>query len=87
MHLNHIIAKPENKHFMMQILYICPTNQHTDEPQVCFVVFIEPGSISMKSMADEEYHGVVCADDQEEENQCGNHNPLVQHKNSRKTHI
>lgn len=71
----------------MQILTICQTNQHTEEPQVYFVVFLQPGSINMKSMAGEEYHGVVCADDQDEENQCSNHHSLVRHKNSRKTLI
>lgn len=49
---------------MMQIPNVFYTNQNTEEPQVCFVVFIEPGSINMKSMADEAQHGVVCADDQ-----------------------
>ena len=39
---------------MMQILYDCRTNQHTDEPQIGVVVFLEPGSINMESMADEE---------------------------------
>lgn len=72
---------------MKQILYVFHTDQYTEEPQVCFVVFMEPGSINMKSMADEAYHGVVCADDQDQKNQCSDHHSLVRHKNSRKTHL
>lgn len=71
-------------HLDMQVLYICHTNQHTEEPQVCFVVFLEPGSIRMKSMTGEAHHRVVCADDQEEKNQCRNHHSLERHKNSNK---
>lgn len=57
----------------MHILHICGTNQHTDEPQVYSVVLLKPGSINMKSVADEAYHGVVCEDDQDEKNQCDDH--------------
>lgn len=72
-------------YLIMQMLYICHTDQHTEEPQVCFVVFLEPSSINMKPIAGEAYHGVVCADDQDEKNQCSNHRSLVW--NSTKTHI
>lgn len=44
------------------------TDQHTEEPQVCSVVFMKPSPINMESMADEEHHGVVGADDQDEKN-------------------
>lgn len=39
------------------------TNQHTVEPQVYFVVFIEPGSIVVETIAWEEYHDVVSQSD------------------------
>lgn len=32
------------------------------------MIFLEPGSINVESMADKAYHGVVCADDQDKEN-------------------
>ena len=71
----------------METLFMCPTNQHTEEPQVCCVVFLEPRPINMKSMADEAYHQVVCEDDQDEKNECCNHYPLVRDKKNRQTHF
>lgn len=62
------------------LLYICHTNQHTEEPKVYIVIFLEPWSINIQPMADEAYHGVVCADDQDEENQCSNHDSLADTK-------
>lgn len=35
------------------------THQDTVEPQVDFVVFVEPGSVAVKTVAGEEYHHVV----------------------------
>lgn len=53
------------KTLRMQILHSSHTDQHAKEPQVFSVIFIQPGSINMKSMADEENHGVVSTDDQD----------------------
>ena len=59
------------------------THQDTVEPQVDFVVFFEPGSIAVDTVAGEEYHHVVSQGDQDEENQGGNHRPLIGVKNNR----
>lgn len=64
----------------LKLLFMCYTNQHTDEPQVCFMVFLQPGSIDMKPVADEAYHRVVCEDDQDEENHRNDHNSNTQEK-------
>lgn len=53
------------------------TYQHPEEPQVCFVVFVEPSSINVNPMADEAYHGVVSADDEDEKHQCRNHQSFL----------
>lgn len=53
------------------------THQDTVEPQVNFVVFVEPGSVAVKTVAGEEYHHVVSWGDQDEENHCGKHQPLI----------
>lgn len=70
-----------DKHCALSV-YICHTNQHTEEPQVCFVIFLEPGSINVKPMADEAYHGVVRQDDQDEKGQCSYHYSSVRDKNN-----
>lgn len=49
----------------MQILHSFHTDQHAKEPQISSMVFIQPGSINMKSMADEANHGIVSTDDQD----------------------
>lgn len=52
------------------------TNQHAEEPQVCVVVLMEPSSINMETVADKEHHGVVGADDQDQENKSRNHHSV-----------
>lgn len=59
------------------------THQDTVEPQVDFVVFVEPGSVAVETVAGEEYHHVVSRGDQDEENHCGKHQPLIGTKNNR----
>lgn len=63
-----------NLHF---ISVCCCTNQHTDEPQVYFVVFVEPGPMIIDTIAREEYHDVARQVDQDEESQCDGHQPLI----------
>lgn len=53
------------------------SHQHTVEPQVHFVIFVEPGPIVVETVAGEEYHDVVRQGDQDEESQSSGHLPLI----------
>lgn len=55
----------------------CHSHQHTVEPQVYFVVFVEPGSVVVETIAGEEYHSIVSQSDQDEEGQSSRHEPLI----------
>lgn len=58
-----------------QPLISCRTDQHSKEPQVHPVIFIEPGAINMQSVADKAQHGVVCSDDQDQQDKGADHHP------------
>lgn len=54
--------------------------QHTMEPQIYFVVFVEPGSINMETMAGEEYYDVVGQGNQDEKSQGSRNKPFYRGK-------
>lgn len=52
------------------------TNQQSMEPQVHFVVFVEPCSILAKPPAGEEYNSIICEGNEDEEGQGSRHDPV-----------
>lgn len=81
-HAGYILPQ---KMLNMNLRLSFPTDQHTVEPQVYSVVFVEPGSIAVETVAGEEYHNVVSRRDQDEESQCSRHQPLIGMKNIRES--
>ncbi len=71
-HENNLAQKEPNinLHFSLQ------TDQHTVEPQVGFVVFVEPGSVVVETEAGEEYYTVVGQSDEDEDSKRSRHQPL-----------